>query len=194
MDRTEALLRDIEELVTCESPSSDLAAVARCAGVVARLGAARLGREPEPVEVDGRSHLRWRFGDGRSRTSFEQQRVDAAIRALTPVFDGARLEVHGRPNRPPLEAAASSALFDRAAGIARRLGQPELIGVHVGGASDGNFTAGAGTATLDGLGAVGGGAHADDEHVVIAQLEPRTALLRELMADLLADVDRTDRS
>jgi glutamate carboxypeptidase len=57
----------------------------------------------------------------------------------------------------------------------------------VGGASDGNFTAGVGTPTLDGLGAVGGGAHADDEHVRVAELPRRTALLHALVADLLAE-------
>ena len=58
----------------------------------------------------------------------------------------------------------------------------------VGGASDGNFTAGLGTPTLDGLGAVGGGAHADDEHVLIAELPGRAALLAALIADVLASI------
>jgi glutamate carboxypeptidase len=57
----------------------------------------------------------------------------------------------------------------------------------VGGASDGNFTAGVGTPTLDGLGAVGGGAHADDEHVLVDEVPRRTALVAALVADLLAD-------
>ncbi|MFD0474985.1 M20/M25/M40 family metallo-hydrolase [Nonomuraea thailandensis] len=60
----QALLADLEELVACESPSSDHAAVARSAGLVARIGAGRLGAEPERITVDGCSHLRWRFGDG----------------------------------------------------------------------------------------------------------------------------------
>ena len=58
------------------------------------------------------------------------------------------------------------------------LGLPEPTAAAVGGASDGNFTAGVGTPTLDGLGAVGGGAHADDEHVLVDELPGRTALLR----------------
>ena len=57
----------------------------------------------------------------------------------------------------------------------------------VGGGSDGNFTAGVGTPTLDGLGAVGGGAHGADEHVLVDALPGRTALLAALVADLLAD-------
>ena len=61
------LLADLRELVECESPSADLAAVARSADVVARVGTARLGVAPEYVVVDGRTHLRWRLGTGPSR-------------------------------------------------------------------------------------------------------------------------------
>ncbi|KOG86017.1 hypothetical protein ADK38_33405, partial [Streptomyces varsoviensis] len=64
-----------------------------------------------------------------------------------------------------------------------------LASVAVGGASDGNFTAGVGTPTLDGLGAVGGGAHADHEHVVVAELPRRTALLTALLRDVLGRPD-----
>jgi glutamate carboxypeptidase len=118
----------------------------------------------------------------------EQDRVDAAMRALRPVLAGARLEVTGGPNRPPLAAAASASLFARAASLATELGLAPLRCAAVGGASDGNFTAGLGTPTLDGLGAVGGGAHADDEHVLIAELPGRAALLAALIADVLASI------
>jgi glutamate carboxypeptidase len=353
------LLTDLRELVECESPSSDLAAVARSADVVARVGTVRLGVEPERVVLDGRTHLRWRLGDGptrvlllghhdtvwplgslatrpfsveggvlrgpgcfdmkaglvmafhaaaalsdrdgvtilvtgdeelgspssrfliedeargataalvleasadggalkterkgvslyevvvhgraahaglepelgvnatlelahqalavsgladpslgttvtptvshagtttntvpaagsfavdvRVRTAAEQDRVDLAMRALRPVLPGATLEILGGPNRPPLEMSASMPLFERARALA-----PDLTHASVGGASDGNFTAGVGTPTLDGLGAVGGGAHAEDEHVLVDELPRRTALLAALVADLLA--------
>ncbi|QEW02921.1 M20 family metallopeptidase [Microbacterium lushaniae] len=125
--------------------------------------------------------------DVRARTVAEQERVDAAVRALAAEVPGARLEVRGGVNRPPLEAAASAALFQRAQHIAAGLGLEPLRGAAVGGASDGNFTAGAGVPTLDGLGAVGGGAHAEHEHVVVAELAPRTRLLRALIGDLAAD-------
>jgi len=69
-----------------------------------------------------------------------------------------------------------------------------LTGAAVGGASDGNLTAGAGTPTLDGLGAVGGGAHAADEHVLVDELAPRAALVAALVADLLADLVTGDRA
>ena len=120
--------------------------------------------------------------DVRAWTQDEQERVDAALRALRPALPGVRLELRGGVNRPALEPEASRALFERA----QRLAGGTLLGVEVGGASDGNFTAGIGVPTLDGLGAVGGGAHAETEHVVVAELAPRTRLLRALVADLLA--------
>jgi glutamate carboxypeptidase len=124
--------------------------------------------------------------DVRVRTLAEQERVDAAVRSLRPVIDGATSVVTGGPNRPPMEAQSSASLLERVDAVAARLGVPRPDAVAVGGASDGNFTAGVGTPTLDGLGAVGGGAHADDEHVVIDALLPRLLLVRSLVTDLLA--------
>ena len=360
-----SLLADLQAMVECESPSADRAAVAASAAVVARIGAARLGAEPETIVVDGRTHLRWRLGAGaarvlllghhdtvwpvgtlaglpfrvtdqvvrgpgcfdmkaglamafaavaaladpsgitilvtgdeelgsptsrslieaeaagcsavlvleaaadsgavkvgrkgvslyevrtagraahaglepergvnamielaaqvlavaglgsadqgttvtptlgsagttsntvpaagrfavdvRARRAEEQQRVDEALRALAPTLAGASVEVTGGVNRPPLAEAMSAGLFARAAAVAARLGLPPLRGTSVGGASDGNFTAGIGIPTLDGLGAVGGGAHADDEHVLVTELPPRTALLAALLDVLLGN-------
>jgi glutamate carboxypeptidase len=85
-----------------------------------------------------------------------------------------------------MEVTSGAALFDRARALYRRDGFGELRQTSVGGASDGNFTAGIGVPTLDGLGAVGGGAHADDEHILLAELLPRTALLLALIQDVLA--------
>jgi glutamate carboxypeptidase len=364
-DLLDDLLDDLRVLVECESPSADLEAVARSAEVVARVGAARLGVEPERIVIDGRTHLRWRLGAGPTRvlmlghhdtvwplgslaerpfvvedgvvrgpgcfdmkaglvmafhaaaaltdrdgvtilvtgdeevgspssralieqeaagasaalvleasadggalkterkgtslyevvvhgraahaglepeagvnatlelahqalavTGFadpgrgttvtpttsragttsntvpaggsfvvdvrvgsaaEQDRVHAAMQELRPVLPGASLQVLGGANRPPLEGSASRALFARAAALAAALGLPDPTSASVGGASDGNFTAGVGTPTLDGLGAVGGGAHADDEHVLVDEVPRRTALVAALVADLLAD-------
>ncbi|HKS47705.1 MAG TPA: M20 family metallopeptidase [Amycolatopsis sp.] len=361
--RLPELLADIEELVTCESPSADLAAVARSADVVARVGTRRLGVPPERIVLAGRTHLRWRFGDApagvlllghhdtvwpfgslathpytvdgevlrgpgcfdmkaglamaihavaaladrtgvtilvtgdeeigspssralieeeaagraaalvleasadggalkiarkgvsryevrvsgraahaglepergvnatielahqvlavsaladralgttvtptvasagtsantvpaagefavdvRVRDAGEQNRVDAGMRALMSIVDGSGLRVAGGPNRPPMSEEASADLFARASGLAAGLGLAPLTGVAVGGGSDGNFTAAIGTPTLDGLGAVGGGAHADTEHVLVGELPPRAALLTALIGDLL---------
>jgi glutamate carboxypeptidase len=358
-----AILADIEVLVTCESPSADLAAVARSAEVVTRVGIDRLGVAPERIVLDGRTHLRWRFGDGparvlllahhdtvwpvgtlvthpftvdggvlrgpgcfdmkagavmamhaiaalpdragvtllvtgdeeigspssralieaeaagcaaalvleasadggalkterkgvsryevraigraahaglepergvnatielahqvlavsaladpavgttvtptvttagttsntvpaagefvvdvRVRDAAEQDRVDVAMRSLQPVLDGSKLEVLGGPNRPPLASSASAELFARASVLAGTLGLPPLTSAAVGGGSDGNFTAGLGIPTLDGLGAVGGGAHADHEHVLVDELPGRAALVAALTAELL---------
>jgi glutamate carboxypeptidase len=120
--------------------------------------------------------------DVRAWTTAEQDRVDAGIRSLMSRVQGTSLEVRGGPNRPPLEQSASADLFAQAQAIAADLGMPPLAGAAVGGGSDGNFTAGMGVPTLDGLGAVGGGAHADHEHVVVAELEPRTRLLAGLLS------------
>jgi glutamate carboxypeptidase len=363
VDLLPEMLAEIEELVTCESPSADLAAVAASADVVARVGERRLGVAPERIVLDGRTHLRWHFGDGpacvlvlghhdtvwplgslsthpfgivdgvlrgpgcfdmkagvvmafhaiaaladragvtllvtgdeeigspssrklieaeatgcagalvleasanggalkterkgvsrydvrahglaahagleperginaavelasqiltvngfgdasvgttvtptvlsagtssntvpavgefavdvRARTVAEQERVDAAMKSLEPVLEGARLEIIGEPNRPPLEAGSSASLFALASTVAGELGLPPLTSAAVGGGSDGNFTAGMGIPTLDGLGAVGGGAHADNEHVLVAELPGRTALVSAIIARLL---------
>ncbi len=359
-----SIVSDIESMVTCESPSADLEAVAASAGVVAAVGTARMGSEPERIVVDGRTHLRWRLGsaparvlllghhdtvwplgslsdhpftvtdgvlrgpgcfdmkaglalafhavaaledqagvtvlvtgdeelgspssralieaeasgcagalvleasadggalkterkgvslyevavhgraahagleperginatielahqvlavaaladerqgtsvtpttmsagtttntvpaagvlsvDVRVRHAAEQERVHAAMCGLRPVLEGSRLDVRGGANRPPLSGSSSADLFERVTRVARELGLAPPTSAAVGGASDGNFTAGVGTPTLDGLGAVGGGAHAPDEHVLAAELAPRAALLAALIGDLLA--------
>ena len=124
--------------------------------------------------------------DVRALTAAEQQRVDAGMRALTPVVPGAVLELVGGINRPPLEEAASAGLFALAGQVSARLGLPAPAGVTVGGASDGNFTAGIGVPTLDGLGAVGGGAHAAGEHVLAAELPARAALVAGLVEAVLS--------
>ena len=119
----------------------------------------------------------------------EQRRVHAAMSSLLPVVPDAVLQVSGGPNRPPLPASSSAGLFGVAVRLAETLGLPGLRSAEVGGASDGNFTAGVGTPTLDGLGAVGGGAHADHEHVLVDALPGRAALLAALIDELLRGTD-----
>jgi glutamate carboxypeptidase len=123
--------------------------------------------------------------DVRATSQEEQQRVDAAMRALTPRRSGTAVRVTGGPNRPPMPEAVSEDLLARARRCCDRLGLPRVEGVAVGGASDGNITAAAGVPTLDGLGAVGHGAHAADESVVIDDMPDRAALLAVLLAELL---------
>jgi glutamate carboxypeptidase len=359
---TAAMLEDLAELVTCESPSSDLAAVAQSAKVVAMVGERRLGVAPEVLVLEGRTHLRWRFGTGdrvlllghhdtvwplgslaehpwrvvdgiaygpgcfdmlaglvqlfhavaalddpsgvailvtgdeelgapssrglvedearragialvleasaddgalktarsgvsqydvqvrgrashaglephagvnasvelahvvlalaaldegpgrstvtptqavsgtsantvpalatlavdvRSPNAADQERIDEQVRVLRPTLPGASLEVVRRTSHPPLEPQASSALFDLARQVATDHGLPPLTGVGVGGASDGNIAAGAGALTLDGLGAVGGNAHAPGEHVVVSAMPERSLLLRGMVDRIL---------
>jgi glutamate carboxypeptidase len=111
--------------------------------------------------------------------------LEAAIRGLAPTVPGTRLEVSGAIDRPPLIATpANLALWRTAEAAARQLGLPLGHGT-AGGASDGNTTSRT-TATLDGLGAVGGGAHSVDEHVELARMPERAALLALL---LLAPVE-----
>jgi len=96
--------------------------------------------------------------------------------------------VLGGTNCPPLEERASAALYATARELAARCGIAELDGVAVGGGSDGNFTAALGVPTLDGMGAVGDGAHAEGEYVVIAEMAPRAALVTEMIV-AMADAD-----
>jgi glutamate carboxypeptidase len=359
----DAVLGDVRMLVECESPTADRAAVARSADVVAQLGARRLGATPERLVVDGRTHLRWRFGDGdrllllghhdtvwplgtldthpwrvaagrafgpgvfdmkaglvqmfhalaaaadldgvtvlvtgdeelgaptsrglveeeagragtvlvfegaadggalktarkgaahydirvhgraahagldprrgvnatveaahvvlqlaeldgtlqtstvtptllasgstgntvpaeasirvdvRTAVALEQRRIDAQIRALAPSLPGASLVIGTTSEHPPFEARSSAALMAVAVEVAGELGLAPLEGAAVGGASDGNYAAATGARTLDGLGAVGGRAHAPGEFVVVAQVPDRIRLAAGLVRRLLA--------
>jgi glutamate carboxypeptidase len=110
--------------------------------------------------------------------------IDRKIRGLRPILKGAGIEVRGGVNRPPLERTAGvRELFQRAQSLAREIGSTLGEG-STGGGSDGNFTAALGVPTLDGLGAVGDGAHSPREHVVIRALPKRAALLAGLLATL----------
>lgn len=100
--------------------------------------------------------------------------------ALRPLIKGAKLEIRGGFNRPPMERKNSSVLYAKARMLALELGVT-LGEASVGGGSDGNFTAALGVPTLDGLGAVGEGAHSSGENVVIGKLPERAALLAGLL-------------
>jgi glutamate carboxypeptidase len=118
--------------------------------------------------------------DVRSWTMAELERVDAQVRGWRPSHG--HMTVTGGINRPAMEASASAGLVDLARAVAQDLGLPSLADRAVGGASDGNFTAALGVPTLDGLGAVGDGAHAEHEWVSVPALAERTALLAGLIA------------
>ncbi|MFF1476790.1 M20 family metallopeptidase [Streptomyces sp. NPDC058301] len=110
--------------------------------------------------------------DVRVESAEEKERIEAAFAALAPHLDEAEITVEGAVGRPPMPEAASAELF----AVARKL-RPGIAGVAVGGGSDGNFTAALGVPTLDGLGAVGGGAHADHEYVVVETMAERANLV-----------------
>jgi glutamate carboxypeptidase len=125
--------------------------------------------------------------DIRSYSMDDLKRVDSSIRNLKPVNSETRYEITGGFNRPPLETSSTMALYERAEKVAKELGMPPLGHASVGGASDGNFAAAAGAQVLDGLGAVGDGAHAAHEWVDISTLEVRSNLLHALIKDILND-------
>ena len=126
--------------------------------------------------------------DVRATTVAEQRRVDDEIRALRPVVPETSIDVRGEPNRPPFQEDTARELLARARRVADDLGLGPLEGRPVGGGSDGNFTAGLGIPTLDGLGALGDHAHGEGEYVVIPAMAERAALLTGLVEGLLSQV------
>ena len=123
--------------------------------------------------------------DCRVPTTADARAVDAAIRALRPTREDVALAVEGGFGRPPMEETTRNvALFETARGLAAELGFA-VEAASVGGGSDGNLTSLV-TATLDGLGALGDGAHAQSEHVVVPRLPERAALLALLLASPVA--------
>ena len=121
--------------------------------------------------------------DIRSFTMAELNRVDAAIKSLKS--DTAKVEVIGGINRPPLEISSTKELYEKLEQVAKALGMPEIGHASVGGASDGNLAAAAGAKVLDGLGAVGVGAHAPTESLIISSVEPRIKLTTAFITELL---------
>lgn len=109
--------------------------------------------------------------------------IERKLRALRPVNPEARLKLLGGINRPPMERRNAASLFRIAQSLAAQLGF-QLEEASTGGGSDGSFAAALGIPTLDGLGGVGEGAHAPNEHVLIRELPRRAALLAALLATL----------
>ncbi len=121
--------------------------------------------------------------DARAWSRAEAERATAGILGYRPSVEGVSLRVEGGFDRPPLEpTTASEGLYGLAHRLAEELGF-ELGAARVGGASDGNFVAAAGIPTLDGLGPRGAGAHARDEHVLVADLPVRAALVAALVSE-----------
>jgi glutamate carboxypeptidase len=111
----------------------------------------------------------------------DMRSLEDRLHGLRALQTGARLEISGGFDRPPLERKMSASLFARAQLLAKQMSL-SLGECTVGGGSDGNFTAALGIPTLDGLGAVGDGAHSSRERVLINTMPARAALLAALLA------------
>jgi len=121
--------------------------------------------------------------DLRAMRISDMRGMERRLHALRPFHRGARLEITGGFDRPPLERKMSASLFARAKSFAKQMNL-SLGECTVGGGSDGNFTAALGIPTLDGLGAVGDGAHSTREHILINTMPARAALLAALLATM----------
>src|ERR1700675_125682 len=119
--------------------------------------------------------------DLRATSIAEMTRIERRLLALKPYLRGAQLEIHGGFSRSPLERKIGAALFKRAKSLAAEMNL-SLEECVAGGGSDGNLTAALGIPTLDGLGAVGDGAHSTHEHILTAAMPIRAALLAALLA------------
>ncbi len=145
-------------------------------GTTLNVGVVRGGVLSNVIAAEARAQIDMRF-----TTIEEGQRIIAAMQQLRPVLEGARLEVNGGINRPPLVRTAEiGALFEHARQLASEIGF-ELREGSVGGGSDGNFVAALGVPVLDGLGVDGAGAHAEHEHIIISDIPRRAALLTRLI-------------
>jgi glutamate carboxypeptidase len=118
--------------------------------------------------------------DVRSAHAEDMRDLERKFQSLRPVLPGAKLKISGGFTRPPLERKHSAALYAKAHALAREMGVT-LDEAFVGGGSDGNFTAALDVPTLDGLGAVGEGAHSPEEYILIHKLPERAALLAGLL-------------
>ncbi len=150
----------------------------------------RRGITVNPGVISGGTRVNVVAAEARAEVDMRVPRLkDAAVlerkfRGLRPVDKRCTIEISGGLNRPPLERSAGIAqLFRKARALAREMGVT-LEESAVGGGSDGNFTAALGVPTLDGLGAVGEGAHALNESILVDRIADRTALLAKLVAAL----------
>jgi glutamate carboxypeptidase len=111
----------------------------------------------------------------------DMRSVERRLYALKPLHKGAKVKITGGFDRPPLERKMCAALFARAKSLAKQINL-SLGECTAGGGSDGNFTGALGIPTLDGFGAVGGGAHSNREYIVMNTMPVRAALLAALLA------------
>lgn len=148
------------------------------AGTTVSVGVIRGGTRTNVIPASCLAKLDVRVADPN-----ERPRIDAGLAALRPMVEGARIEVRGGWNRPPMpRTPAIAGAFEQARQIADTIGI-QLTEGGAGGGSDANFVAALGLPVLDGLGPIGDGAHSTDEYVEIESLAPRAALLAALLTD-----------
>jgi glutamate carboxypeptidase len=172
------------------SGHSAILELARLIEKVAGFTDLRVGRTVNPGVISGGTRANvvaqhaFAEVDVRIVRASDAARVDRLFRSLRCSDPACKLQITGGINRPPMERKPGTvALYKQARKLAAELGF-QLDEASSGGASDGNFTAALGVPTLDGLGAVGEGAHATHESILIDHLIPRTALLAALLANL----------
>ena len=148
-------------------------------GVTFNVGTVQGGTRPNVVPEQAEADIDLRFSNPQEADELEQ-----AVLGLKSEGEGIKVEVFGGINRPPFERSeAGMALFERAKSIAANVGV-DLKETWAGGVSDGNFAAALGVPTLDGLGVVGAGAHAETEHIVVDRLAERADFLLGLLRTL----------
>ena len=164
-------IRELARVVETVSGWTDLKR-----GMTVSVGLAGGGSKTNVVPAEA-----WAEVDVRIVRKADGPRIERKFAALKPVDKRCTLAVTGGINRPPMERTRGTAsLYTRARALAQELGL-QLDEAATGGASDGNFTSALGIPTLDGMGAVGEGAHARHESIVLEHLAPRTALLAAML-------------
>lgn len=165
-------IRELARVVEIVSGWTDLKR-----GLTVNVGVVAGGTKTNVVPAEA-----WAEVDGRIARKADGPRLERKFANLKPFDKRCTLTVTGGIDRPPMERGRGTVrLYQRARALAKDLGFV-LDEASTGGASDGNFTAALGVPTLDGLGAVGEGAHARHESIVVEHLAPRTALLAGLLA------------
>ena len=145
-------------------------------GTTLNVGVVKGGVLSNVIAAEARASIDMRYAEIE-----EGERILREMAALKPVADGARIEVKGGINRPPLVRTPEiAALYEHARRLSGEIGF-ELGEGAVGGGSDGNFIAALGVPVLDGLGVDGAGAHAEHEHIIISDIPRRAALLAALI-------------
>lgn len=166
-------IRELARVIETVSSWTDL----RC-GLTVNVGLAGGGSKTNVIPAEA-----WAEVDVRIAKKADGARIERRFAGLRSAAKRCKLMCEGGINRPPMERSRGTVqLYQRARALAAELGFV-LNEAATGGASDGNFTAALGIATLDGLGAVGEGAHAPHESVRVEHLAPRTALLAALLAE-----------